>query len=357
MLSLEQMVYLVKCYGLGVDDGITYRYAIQRFNLKYPGTYVSVNCLRRTIDRFNRSGSVMFTKKKRQEHEDEDEEASTLLLKHSLETNPRLSLRKRALETNISKSEIQRTFKRLQVSPYKPIFVHKLEEGDPARRLEFCLLIGEQVMQRRYFYKNIFFSDESTFTTNGVVSTQNCRYWAKENPHFTLVTNSQRYKKVNVWCGIMYDKIVGPYFFGTNLNQTSYLDLLENFLLPVLDEVNLQQRCKLYFQQDGCPAHNAIRVRQWLNTTFPQQWIGSFGPIKWPARSPDLTPLDFFLWGYLKQKVYSNDLEDDLDILKEKIQEAVNSVTAEMIRATYEEFRWRIEKCVEVGGEHVEHTP
>jgi hypothetical protein len=45
-------------------------------------------------------------------------------------------------------------------------------------------------------------------------------------------------------------------------------------------------------------------VRQFLNEAFPNRWIGRGGAISWPARSPDLTPLDFFLWGFVKEKVY-----------------------------------------------------
>jgi len=57
----------------------------------------------------------------------------------------------------------------------------------------------------------------------------------------------------------------------------------------------------MFFQQDGAPAHNAIiAIRRHLDQIFPNRWIGTFGVILWPARSPDLTPLDLFLWGYLK---------------------------------------------------------
>lgn len=38
--------------------------------------------------------------------------------------------------------------------------------------------------------------------------------------------------------------------------------------------------------------------------TFPDWWIGRDGPINWPPRSPDISPLDFFLWGYVKDIVY-----------------------------------------------------
>ena len=47
----------------------------------------------------------------------------------------------------------------------------------------------------------------------------------------------------------------------------------------------------------GLQAHFAWIVRDWLNDHFPQRWLGRAGPIEWPARSPDLTPCDFFLVG------------------------------------------------------------
>ena len=54
------------------------------------------------------------------------------------------------------------------------------------------------------------------------------------------------------------------------------------------------------FQQDGCPAHFHNDVQDYLNTNFPQLWIGCFGQedvalLYWPPKSPDLTPCDFFL--------------------------------------------------------------
>ena len=54
------------------------------------------------------------------------------------------------------------------------------------------------------------------------------------------------------------------------------------------------------FQRDGWPAHFQNDVRDYLNTNLPQCWIeGSeqddVGLMRWPPRSPDLTPSDFFL--------------------------------------------------------------
>ena len=50
----------------------------------------------------------------------------------------------------------------------------------------------------------------------------------------------------------------------------------------------------LYFQQDGAPSHYFRGVQEHVDETFLLKWIGRKGPIDWPARSTDLTPMDFF---------------------------------------------------------------
>lgn len=349
MLTLEQRVYLVQCYGTGEAS---YNFAIQKFQQKFPNVHVCVNALRNLVQKFERTGSVHDIKKRKRIHDEED--AATILALDSAENYPKLSLRKRSIQLRqfISKSHLHRIFKENKIKPYKPIFVHELRNGDDALRLDFCLWVGENQSENRNFYKNIIFSDESTFTTNGKVATQNCRFWARENPNFKIATRSQYYKKVNVWCGVMYGKIIGPYFFNANVNQHTYLDMLQNFLMPaVTDEPNFQS---VYFQQDGCPAHSTLLVRNYLQEYFGNRWIGRYGPVNWPARSPDLSPLDFFLWGYVKQRVYNSNLDNNIEILKQKITEAVNSVTEDMIHNVYKEFVCRTERCVEVGGNHIE---
>ena len=61
-------------------------------------------------------------------------------------------------------------------------------------------------------------------------------------------------------------------------------------------------------------------------TTFGDRWIGHHGPAPWPARSPDLNPLDFFLWGHLKALVYATPV-DHVDDLLERIVEGCNTIS------------------------------
>jgi hypothetical protein len=70
-----------------------------------------------------------------------------------------------------------------------------------------------------------------------------------------------------------------------------------------------------WFQHDGALAHFINVVCEYLDETFGNRWIGHGGPITWPPHSPDLTPLDFFLWGYMQGVVYETPLERQHDIV------------------------------------------
>ena len=50
-------------------------------------------------------------------------------------------------------------------------------------------------------------------------------------------------------------------------------------------------------------------MRESLNESFPNRWLGRGGPVAWPPRSPDLTPLDYYLWGHMKTLVYEPKVE------------------------------------------------
>ncbi|GBP49168.1 hypothetical protein EVAR_46186_1 [Eumeta japonica] len=78
-------------------------------------------------------------------------------------------------------------------------------------------------------------------------------------------------------------------------------------------------------KQDGCPAHYARSVREYLDEEFPGRWIGRSGPISWPGRSPDLNPLYFFYWGAVKEKVYSKAIESEFEP-RQRIAEAAELV-------------------------------
>ena len=58
---------------------------------------------------------------------------------------------------------------------------------------------------------------------------------------------------------------------------------------------------------------------------FPNRWLGRGGPVAWPPRSPDLTPLDYYLWGHMKTLVYETKV-DARAALHDRIFEAAEQV-------------------------------
>ena len=80
------------------------------------------------------------------------------------------------------------------------------------------------------------------------------------------------------------------------------------------------------FQQDGAPRHWSLDVRNSLTESFQDCWIGRDGSICRPPRSPDMTPLDFFLWAYIKDRVFANPVQD-LHDLRTRILDTIARVT------------------------------
>lgn len=95
-------------------------------------------------------------------------------------------------------------------------------------------------------------------------------------------------------------------------------------------------------------------MREFLNHTFPNRWIGRRGAIEWPPRSPDLSPLDYFLWGHLKTKIYATQ-PDSLEDLRQRIINECRLVTPEMLQNVRQRFEQNLYNCMDAGGQHFEH--
>ncbi|GBN38386.1 hypothetical protein AVEN_204786-1 [Araneus ventricosus] len=115
-------------------------------------------------------------------------------------------------------------------------------------------------------------------------------------------------------------------------------------------------RSSMWFEHDGVPAHYSIDVRLHLNATYDQQWIGRGGPVLWPARSPDLTCLDYFLWGYVKSLVSETPFNSAEDLVA-PIAAAAGEVrdTPSIFANVRSSMRRRREACIKARGRNFEH--
>ncbi|GFT42749.1 DUF4817 domain-containing protein [Trichonephila clavipes] len=168
------------------------------------------------------------------------------------------------------------------------------------------------------FHKRILFSDEAHFRLNGYVNKQNCRIWSEANPQVYVETPLHP-EKLTVWCALWAGGIIGPYFFKNDEGHN-----------------------ELWFQQDGATCHTARATIDLLKDTFGDRLISRFGPVNWPPRSCDLTPLDYFLWSYVKSLVYT-DKPQTLDHLEDNIRRVIVDIRPQMLEKVIENWTSRLD--------------
>jgi hypothetical protein len=138
------------------------------------------------------------------------------------------------------------------------------------------------------------------------------------------------------------------------MRGANYLEFLQNDLPPLLEDVSLETRRRMIYQHDGAPPHWNRMILEFMNKNYPNRWIGRFGPIVWPARSPDLTPLDFFLWGFIKEQVYRTPAHTQDDLMR-RLLDAFALVTPDMLARSKNDIIRRARLCIEARGDHFEH--
>ncbi|GFW37875.1 RNase H domain-containing protein [Trichonephila clavipes] len=116
------------------------------------------------------------------------------------------------------------------------------------------------------------------------------------------------------------------------------IKILRN-LSAIIKSVFFQE---LWFQQDGATCHTARATIDLLKDTLGDRLISRFGPVNWPQRSCDLTPLDYFLWGYVKSLVYA-DKPQTLDHLEDNIRRVIANIRPQMLEKVIENWTSRLD--------------
>ncbi|GFW31334.1 uncharacterized protein TNCV_2664341 [Trichonephila clavipes] len=152
-------------------------------------------------------------------------------------------------------------------------------------------------------------------------------------------------EKLTVWCDLWAGGIIGPYFFkndeghNVTVNGDRYRAMITNFFIPELNNHDVQE---LWFQQDGATYPTARARIDLLKDTFVVRLISRFGPVNWPPRSCDLTPLDYIMWVYVKSLVYA-DKPQTLDHLKDNIRRVIADIRPQMLEKVIENWTSRLD--------------
>ena len=207
----------------------------------------------------------------------------------------------------------------------------------------------------RFWQKIIIFSDEAYFDLGGYVNKENCRIWGKENrhaytekpahpkrvtvwcrfcsrcklSHFSSKMSKERPlqshayiekpthpKRVTVWCGFQPRGTIGPFCFeneqgeAITVNGDRYWAMLNEFLFTKIVNEDIGN---IWFQQDGATCHTDEAKLDVLRPVFKNHITSHRADGFWPPRSCDLTPLDYYLWGAVKDKCYA-DKPETIDV-------------------------------------------
>ena len=140
-----------------------------------------------------------------------------------------------------------------------------------------------------------------------------------------------------------------------NLTGNTHEAFLRHELPGLLEDIPLMIRSQMYFQHDGTPPHYTQHVREYLNESFPNCWLGRGGPVARPLRSPDLTPLDYYLWGHMKTLVYETKV-DTRAALRDHIFAAAEHIRNHPVNITSatQSLLMHAENCIATGGGHFE---
>lgn len=269
--------------------------------------------------------------------------------------DPTLSTRRVGRIVGVSHKLVWKLWKRYGLHAYHYRKSQGIIPPDHFSRIVFCQRMNQELINNPILLQKILWMDEAQFTRAGVFNSKNQVQWHESNPNLHWQASHQTEFSVNMWAGVFNNQLIGPIEIPHRLNADNYLEFLRNVTsFEFFEQVDLQTLRTMWLQHDGAPAHYGTQVREYLNATFPGRWIGRGSTnIAWPARSPDLTPLDFYVWGTLKEKVYSVQIQNREQLL-DRISQAAEQIRQMSVNLNGQ-IRTRLNICVEKEGGHFEN--
>ena len=311
------------------------------------------------IEKLNRTGSL---------HDDSDAKTGapvTVRTEDNIQrvreyytNNPTQSQRRGSEELNIDRTALRKMMKEdLQLFPYKIQLVQAFGKDSLDQRWRFANDIVGRIDRQELNPKVIWFSDECHFDLIGYVNKQNYRHWGTEKP-FLTIAKPLHPQRITVWCAISSQRIIGPIFLDTTVTGAVYkAQILDNFIDKAARHGMLRN---YWFQQDGARPHRTQEVFDRLKEVFGSRIIGLDAPrmtgdgIEWPPYSPDLNVCDFFLWGYIKDKVYKTSPQN-IQELNNNITQVIRSIEIPVLERATKAFETRLRHLIVSQGEHFEN--
>ena len=273
-------------------------------------------------------------------------EDNIILVRQMVEANPKVSIRQISSQLDISTQTAWVIIrKKLKMFPYKPKTTQPLTLQHKKQRIAF----SDWVIQKSpEFMDNVIWSDEKLWEEKVRPNRQNERYWGLVDPEVEVDCRVQGGKKVMCWGAVINGEIILHWFpLNTSVNQHVYLDMLKSVLWPAVRGVS--SRRSYYFQQDGATAHTTNMVLEWLKNKFGDRVISRNTAQPWPAKSPDMSPLDFWFWSVCLTELRRSP-PNSLEELKNTVNDFADRLTREEVIKSARDLHIRAKCCKEAKG-------
>jgi len=258
--------------------------------------------------------------------------------------NKATSVNSIAVQAGLSRSSAQRILHEEEYISYKVKSVTPLTQTHKIHRIMICKWFKRW---NKYQDRIVWYSDECLFTLNPSGYEKNLRTWDKTNQHETIEKNIRKFH-VQVWAAVSTEgNILWEFQSGIQTAKT-YKQLLKRQLPKMNFEL-------AYFQHDGASIHYSYKVRRFLQKHYKHHWIGRRCPEKrWPARSPDLSVCDYYLWNRIKGGLHKYEVKDE-ESLKKAIRKEISTITKEEIKFACNDLLRRVDMCLGTDGGRFEH--
>ena len=123
--------------------------------------------------------------------------------------------------------------------------------------------------------------------------------------------------------------------------------MLDEFLFTKIEEDNIGNN---WFQQDGARCHTDEATLNVLWPVFEDRIISRRADVVWPPRNCVLTPLDYYMWGAVKDNCYK---PETIDALKDNIHEGISEIQLHTIDNVLKNWTDRVGYCMASRGSHL----
>lgn len=243
-------------------------------------------------------------------------------------------------QVTISERTVRRRLEEANLGSYRPANGPKLTRDHRRRRLAFAIEHRNWTVNQ---WSNILFSDESRFCVSSPDGRE--RVWRRPGERFAQCTISPREPfhggSIMVWAGISFmghTELV-PVENGSLTAHRYIEEILDPHVVPYAPFIGEN----FIFMQDNARPHAANCVSEYLN-------LVGIETMNWPARSPDMNPIEH-VWAMLGRKIRSRlVVPDNLNALRRALLEEWEAISQEYIQTLIESMPRRMEAVIRARG-------